>query len=369
MTGKIPLNNIFYDMKRFSWIIYVLIFILLYILFYKYTIIRNFPVWQNQKLVFRSTYRYSEPGEKSGPHSFTYGSVSVMNYIFLPADWIYYGISDSMTKSLNKNGTSVQSKNEVFKQNAILLLTNVDNSEFTFKLKRIEYWTNSINMIFVPVPKTKVWLSIWETRVMDYSNFAQISINLDKSWRNPGFKQDGRHPVIYITWREAKEFCDYLTEKERNEGLIHNRQSYRLPTDIEWSAAIGLPIESGITPKERDCKIKDIYLWGTGWPPPKGIDNYHESFNCENYEYTSPVGTFKPNRYGLFDLGGNVSEFCEDWYDNRPKYRVARGASWTDNANTLHRKESFLASYRKVMVETHRSPAFGFRVAFVMNNE
>jgi formylglycine-generating enzyme required for sulfatase activity len=81
----------------------------------------------------------------------------------------------------------------------------------------------------------------------------------------------------------------------------------------------------------RDMKSKKgAYPWGAKWPPPKGAGNYDPVFKVDDYVNTSPVGSFKANRYGIHDLGGNVSEFCQDWL-HPEKYRVSRGASWRDS--------------------------------------
>jgi len=71
-------------------------------------------------------------------------------------------------------------------------------------------------------------------------------------------------------WFDAMAFCKWLTDKERDENLLEDRQSYRLPTDREWSLAVGLANESGATPQARDGKIKNEFPWGKQWPAPAG---------------------------------------------------------------------------------------------------
>jgi len=88
------------------------------------------------------------------------------------------------------------------------------------------------------------------------------------------------------------------TEKKRKAGLLAENQEYRLPTDEEWSRAVGTT----------------RYPWGNDWPPPRGVGNYSPSLKADDFENTSPVGSFKANRYGLFDMEGNVRECCMDWY-------------------------------------------------------
>ena len=166
-------------------------------------------------------------------------------------------------------------------------------------------FVNSLGMRFVPVAITggtasgkRVLFSVWETRRRDFGRFVkQSGYNYDAgdapydlkivdgraevtrggSWREPGFEQGEDHPVVNVSWVDAKAFCKWLTDKERGAGLIGKDMAYRLPTDEEWSVAVGLPEEQGRTPEEKDGKIKDVFPWGTQWPPPDGAGNYADS--------------------------------------------------------------------------------------------
>ena len=162
--------------------------------------------------------------------------------------------------------------------------------------------------------------------------------------------------MVGVNWSEAVAFCQWLTEKESAEGKLPKGAKYRLPTDEEWSRAVGLPPERGATPAEKSGKNKVDYPWGAGFPPRNSkVGNYadetwHERFPKERwlegytdgYATTSPVGSFPANAFGLYDMGGNVWQWCEDWYDQDQKDRVLRGASWHHNA-----REALLSSYRK----------------------
>ena len=81
-------------------------------------------------------------------------------------------------------------------------------------------------------------------------------------------------------------------------------------------------------PAEKNHKVTGVYPWGKGWPPPKGSGNFADQtlsakkkdayrvidgYN-DGYADTSPVRAFAANRFGLFDMGGNVWQWCEDWY-------------------------------------------------------
>ncbi|MDP6129087.1 MAG: SUMF1/EgtB/PvdO family nonheme iron enzyme, partial [Planctomycetota bacterium] len=176
-------------------------------------------------------------------------------------------------------------------------------------------FVNTLGMKFVPVPGTEVQFCIWETRVKDYAAYAAANAGVDASWKNPfgdGFKQPDTHPVENVSWEDAQAFCAWLTKKELAEGKIKAGQKYRLPTDAEWSVAVGLGKEKGGTPEEKSEGIEDVYPWGKEWPPPKGVGNYNQDLKVDNFKYTSPVGSFAANKFGLHDLGGNVWEWCED---------------------------------------------------------
>jgi hypothetical protein len=213
-----------------------------------------------------------------------------------------------------------------------------------------KYWTNSLGMVFVHVAGTSVRFSVWDTRVQDYRAYAAANPDTctNDDWRNTGFEQSDTHPVVNVSWNDAKAFCAWLSRKE---GL-----TYRLPTDAEWSVAVGLDAEPGSTPKEKSGNIKGVYPWGTNWPPPSGAGNYDPLFGVDNFTNTSPVGNFAANQYGLYDMGGNVWQWCEDWYDGDQVYRVLRGASWHGPYPAL-----LLSSYRLYYTPDAGGHAVGFR--------
>jgi len=219
-------------------------------------------------------------------------------------------------------------------------------------------WTNSLGMAFAPVPGTKVLFSIWETRVKDYAGYAAARNGGDESWRHPGFSQQETHPVVSVTWDEAREFCRWLTQKERTAGLLAANQAYRLPTDAEWSWAVGIGNqEPDGSPKDKDERVQAVYPWGTQAQPPKGAGNYDPCLNVDSYDYTAPVGSFAANRFGLYDLGGNVWEWCEDTYGGGNKSRVLRGASWK-----IEVYGALKSSRRGIAVPSYRFYTIGFRL-------
>jgi hypothetical protein len=214
-------------------------------------------------------------------------------------------------------------------------------------------FTNSLGMKFVPMGEIRV--SVWETRVQDYGAFVQAT---GRRYEPTDFQQAPNHPVVKVNWFDAVAFCKWLTEKERDENIIEERQSYRLPTDKEWSQAVGLQNEIGGTPQARDGKIKNEFPWGKQWPPSASAGNYSLP---QKRSGTSAVGSFKANSLGLYDLGGNVWEWCADTYKGGSgsatrDWGVLRGGSWA----TTNRLE-MQSSYRNVIDRNDRDVIYGFR--------
>jgi len=208
-------------------------------------------------------------------------------------------------------------------------------------------WTNSLGMQFVPVAGTDVLFSIWETRIQDYEAFARENPQADESWKNPGFDQGKNHPVVNVSWLDAQAFCAWLTKKERADGKIGKEDAYRLPTDLEWSVAVGI----------------GEYPWGNEWPPPKNAGNYDPSLEVDSYDFTSPVGSFPANRHGLYDMGGNGLQWCEDWYGDGQSHRVVRGASWDGSAPVR-----LLSSGRYGGLPGAHNSRIGFRCVLVVGS-
>jgi len=216
---------------------------------------------------------------------------------------------------------------------------------------------NTLGMSFVPVPGVKVKFCIWETRVKDYAAYATANADVDANWQSPGYPQADTQPVVNVSWNDAQAFCAWLTKKEQAAGKLKSGQRYRLPADAEWSVAVGLGHEPGNTPWEKHQRIEDTYPWGKEWPPPKGAGNYAGSLSVDNFSYTSPVGSFAANAYGIHDLGGNVWEWCEDWNDPVLKeFRALRGGAFS-----LGNRNGLLSSYRFNYTPDIRYGLNGFR--------
>ena len=234
-------------------------------------------------------------------------------------------------------------------------------AQFHRPLETGERWTNRLGMVFAPISETNILFCIWETRVQDYTAFANASM---RKWRNPDYASGSTYPAVDLSWDDANAFCAWLTDYERKQDATFTNRCYRLPTDVEWSRAAGLPSEVGDTPDQRDRQNRTAYPWGQGWPPPSNADNYAGK-KWDSFERLAPVGSMTMNKYGLYDMGGNVSEWCEDWL--KPKFglleakaRVLRGASWKKDG-----KDDILLSRREWRGPNGRSDDLGFRVVLV----
>ena len=212
-------------------------------------------------------------------------------------------------------------------------------------------WQNSLGMKFVPVTGTSVLFSIWETRRRDFEAYAKATNQPETGpltrWRHSEQPTDENHPVTPVSVMMTNAFCTWLTAHERDAGLIGSEDEYRLPTDEEWSRAAMLPVENGDTPERRELNASNegrpLYVWGREWPPTQ-IDqfanfagretrtspNAMSLLHTDRFPFTAPVGSFKPNSLGIYDLAGNVAEWTSSRWNDKTEARVLRGGSWRD---------------------------------------
>ncbi|TLD70953.1 PEGA domain-containing protein [Phragmitibacter flavus] len=231
-------------------------------------------------------------------------------------------------------------------------------------------WKNTLGMDFVPLGS--VLMSAKEVRRADFGAFLRrIPIS------NPPMVEFGREtnlPMTQVSRRDAEAFCRWLTSVERSRGLIDEGQSYRLPTDDEWSMAANLPRERGESPAERSNRVEGIYPWGFSWPPPRAEGNVWDLTAArkanskdalenlqDNFAGLAPAGSFPSNLYGFFDLSGNVAEWVTGEFggtDEKLRTQgVVRGGSWKSR-----KREELLSSHRRAVPQGARMDEVGFRV-------
>lgn len=216
-------------------------------------------------------------------------------------------------------------------------------------------FTNHLGMEFVQISPTAPLFSIWETRGADFRAFLKATARRAKQTY---FVQTAEHPVVNVSWEDAVAFCAWLTQTELQSGVLPEGCRYRLPTSEEWSLAVGMP------PPPKD-PLKQLavdtsasgYPWGPAWPPQKNSGNYHPGLAVDHFPATAPVGSFPANEFGLYDLGGNVWEWCQDQYGNSVDFRVLRGASWR-----MRSAGDLLSGFTIGNVTSLRLEVYGFRL-------
>jgi formylglycine-generating enzyme len=193
----------------------------------------------------------------------------------------------------------------------------------------------------------------------------QAAFNKKYSWRNVFFEQTDEHPVVNVSWNDAVAFCKWLSKKEG--------KTYRLPTEAEWEYACRAGTTtryfSGNDP-ETLAKVDNV-ADGTVKASFPGWWQWTNK-TSDGYLFTSPVGSFKPNAFGLYDMHGNVFQWCADWYgeeyyskspaDDPPgpdsgDNRVFRGGSWYSPPVYTR------STYRHYDAPGYRLDFTGFRVA------
>ena len=170
--------------------------------------------------------------------------------------------------------------------------------------------------------------------------------------KNPSEFKGSQHPVETVSWADAVRFCETLSSlpKEKAAG-----RTYRLPTEAEWEFAC----RAGTT-TEYSFGDDESQLGEFAW------------FDDNNEDSPQPVGQKKPNPWGLYDMHGNVYEWCQDWYGNYPSgavsdpsglsqgsLRVRRGGCWGSSA------EGCRSSSRNGDYPPFRIYFLGFRVTAV----
>ena len=217
-----------------------------------------------------------------------------------------------------------------------------------------------------------VQFAVWETRTKDFEAFAEyVQSHLSESHSKyvlaetePAYRKhrssvfDGEevtpnHPVVCVTRQSAQGFCEWLTKTDRSKGIIPNDYVYRLPSDMEWSAA-------ALVEEDRNPDLSPFKREKTAVLPAisryEGYPNYPLG-NLKGSEYerneishtgilevddgyvkTCPVGQFAPNSFGIFDLLGNVYEKCLDLrYDDKEAYESWMLDSYVDRGSAYDR--------------------------------
>jgi sulfatase modifying factor 1 len=189
-----------------------------------------------------------------------------------------------------------------------------------------------------------------------------------RNWKNPGFAQGDDHPVVCVSHNDAVAFLGWLNEQE-----TEKKCGYRLPTEAQWEYASRAGtggLYGGDDDPESLVRIANV--------ADASLKKVSPIITCirgdDGFVYTAPVGSFEPNAWHLYDMLGNVWEWCDDWYDRNfyqsspeenphntaeASDRVLRGGGW-----------SFYPGSCRPALRIRRTPGdryydLGFRVAAV----
>lgn len=194
----------------------------------------------------------------------------------------------------------------------------------------------------------------------------------------PGWQVEFKHPAVFISYNDAVAFCDWLSKKEG--------KKYRLPTEAEWEYACRAGSDSqysfgdnaeelvrfaNAADADRQAVLPRAILAASDENGRKKAIPFPYLSKRDGYAWTAPVGSFKPNAFGLYDMHGNVWEWCSDWYaadyyEHSPSYdpqgpatgtkHVLRGGAFNYAAAMLRCAE------RASDEPSSRTCSYGFRV-------
>jgi len=174
------------------------------------------------------------------------------------------------------------------------------------------------------------YMAVHEVTQAEYKAIPKPKDDNTQSKDSPDEFLGENKPVVYVSWQDAEEFCKALSRKEAESGRV-----YALPTEAQWEYACRAggttPFSFGETVSTDQANYDGDYTYGDG-------------IKGENRGRTLRVGSLPANAWGLYDMHGNVSEWCADWYDeyhslpasdplgpdksDPPNQRDVRGGSW-----------------------------------------
>jgi formylglycine-generating enzyme len=193
---------------------------------------------------------------------------------------------------------------------------------------------------------------------------GEIGRQADRIWTSPGFPQTEQHPVVAVSWGDARNFCQWLSNKEG--------RACRLPSEAEWEYACRAGTDSVFHAGNEISSIRRVANVGDLSLKKEFQKANHVAGWNDQSPFTQPVGQLEPNQFGLYDMHGNVGEWCQDWfsreyYSRSPsidpqgpieptQWRVVRGGSWFNSPINCR------ASGRHDGISTAASTTNGFRI-------
>jgi formylglycine-generating enzyme required for sulfatase activity len=275
-------------------------------------------------------------------------SIVDLRAIFLPDGTIHTKvIARSVTSFAGTHAGQVRDING-------LALVWIPPGEFTMGSPKDEKQRgDDENQVEVTITKG-FWLGQQEVTQAEWKRVMQTTPWIGKE----RVKQGDNYPAMNLSWVDAMKFCEKLTEEELSAGRLPSGWHYTLPTEAQWEFACRAGTRSRFSFGDNEGDLPE-YAWF-----------YKNTYEADG-KYAQLVSQKKPNPWGLYDMHGNGSEWCRDWYAKKlaggadpqgpstGSYRVYRGGNCFNSAEGC--RSAHRSTYRPVL----RFGSLGIRVAVV----
>lgn len=219
-----------------------------------------------------------------------------------------------------------------------------------------------ITLALVWIEALKLWIGKYEVTNGQFRRFDASHFSMP--WERHVLDDDDQ-PVVYVTWEQARQYCAWLTR--RTSGQRPEGWQFRLPAEKEWEVC-------------ALCGDSREFPWGNEWPPPNEY-NYrgeeglwaparlfpHDQVirgHKDAFVVAAPVTQSGSNAWGVYGMGGNAWEWCQDEFSKDKKTRVIRGGCW-DN----YQKDILKISQRSDCMPGQTNKVIGFRVLLAPGNQ